>query len=131
MTTRLLALAMLCLLLAGGLLTATAVAQQDPFGPIPQAPPEAPPAPVVQEEEDEGLNRTQELLIGAAGIVLLFGIGWAIVRDARENAPVDADRPLDERERPKGSRKPPQKRVQQGRQKAKQARKARKRNRPR
>ena len=101
---------------------------QDPFGPIPQAPPdqpEPPPAPA----EDEGLNRTQELLIGAAGLVLLFGIGYAIVRDARSAAPVDRDHPVDESDRPKGSRTPPKRRVQQGRAKAKAARQARKRNR--
>ena len=130
MPTRLLALTMLCLLLTGGLMTATAVAQQDPFGPIPQAPPEAPPPVTVQQEEqDDGLNRTQELLIGAAGIVLLFGIGWAIVRDARSAAPVDADHPITEREQVKGSRKPPARRVKQGRAKAKAARQARKKNR--
>jgi hypothetical protein len=130
MPTRLLALTLLCLLLTGGLATGTALAQSDPFGPIPQAPPEEPePQPISQEDDDGGLNRTQELLIGAAGIVLLFGIGWAIVRDARSNAPVDADHPLDEQDRPKGSRKPPQQRVKQNRSKAKAARQARKRNR--
>ena len=130
MPTRLLALTLLCLLLSGGLATGTALAQSDPFGPIPQAPPEQPePAPAPTEDESEGLNRTQELLIGAAGIVLLFGIGWAIVRDARSNAPVDADHPMDDPDRPKGSRKPPSQRVKQNRAKAKAARQARKRNR--
>ena len=105
-------------------------AAQDPFGPVAPAPqPEPAPAPPPPPEEDEGLNRTQELLIGGAGLVLLFGIGWAIVRDARAAAPVDAEHPMNERERSKGSRKPPQRRVKQGRARAKAARQARKKNR--
>ena len=103
-------------------------AAQNPFGPIPPTPQEEPPPPP-PPDDDEGLNRTQELLIGAAGLVLLLGIGWAIVRDARTAAPVDRDHPMDDPDRPKGSRKPPQRRVQQGRAKAKAARQARKRNR--
>jgi hypothetical protein len=102
---------------------------QDPFGPIPQTPPEEPPAAPAPQEEDQGLNRTQELMIGGAGLVLLFGIGWAIVRDARTSAPVDRDHPLEEGERRKGSRTPAARRVQQGRAKAKAARKARRKNR--
>ena len=96
--------------------------------PMP-APQEEPPPPPPPEQEDEGLNRTQELLIGGAGLVLLFGIGWAIVRDARSAAPVDNEHPLEDPDRPKGSRTPPQKRVKQGRAKAKAARQARKKNR--
>lgn len=106
----------------------TARAQQDPFGPIPQAPVEEP-EPVAVPEEDEGLNGSQELLIGAAGLVLLLGIGWAIVRDARSAAPVDRDHPLEDPDRQKGSRAPRQQRVKQNRSKAKAARQARKRNR--
>ena len=128
MPARRLALALLTTLLVAWSAAATAVAQQDPFGPIPQPVPEQeePPPP---PGEDEGLNRTQELLIGGAGLVLLAGIGWAIVRDARAAAPVDRDHPMQEIDRPKGSRKPPDRRVKQSRQKAKAARQARKRNR--
>ena len=106
-----------------------AIAQQDPFGPVPQAPPQQQPAPAPSPQEDGGLSRRQELLIGGAGIVLLFGIGWAIVRDARSAAPVDSDHPLDDIDRPKGSRTPPKQRVDRSRAKAKAARRARKRNR--
>ena len=102
---------------------------EDPFGPVPQAPPQQPPPAPAPAEQDEGLNRTQELLIGAAGLVLLFGIGWAIVRDARQAAPVDDEHPIDEGDRPKGTRAPPERRVRQNRAKAKAARQARKRNR--
>lgn len=126
--TRIVALSLLCLTLCGALAAAPALAQ-DPFGPIPQAPPEQPaPAPVAQDDDD-GLNGTQELLIGLAGLVLLVGIGWAIVRDARSAAPVDADHPVDEADRPRGSVRPPQQRVKANRAKAKAAKRARKRNR--
>jgi hypothetical protein len=125
---RLLCLLVLCAALSGAA-GAPLAAAQDPFGPVPPAPPQEPPPAPPPTEEDEGLNRTQELLIGGAGLVLLFGIGWAIVRDARSAAPVDRDRPLEDRDRPKGSRKPPARRVRQGRAKAKAARQARKKNR--
>lgn len=118
-----------CLFALCAALAAPVASAQDPFGPVPQAPqPEPTPAPP-PEDEDEGLNRTQELLIGGAGLVLLFGIGWAIVRDARSAAPVDSEHPLADGDRPKGSRKPPARRVKQGRAKAKAARQARKKNR--
>ena len=120
---------LLCLVVLCAALLAPVASAQDPFGPVPPAPqPEPAPAPP-PDEEDEGLNRTQELLIGGAGLVLLFGIGWAIVRDARSAAPVDRDHPMEDADRPKGSRKPPARRVQQGRAKAKAARRARKKNR--
>jgi hypothetical protein len=126
-------LRLLCLLVATAALAGSAgvsvAAAQDPFGPVPPAPQEEPPPPPPPEEEDDGLNRTQELLIGGAGLVLLFGIGWAIVRDARSAAPVDAEHPMEDPDRPKGSRKPPKQRVKQGRAKAKAARQARKKNR--
>ena len=125
---RLISVLVTCAALAGAVGVPVAVAQQDPFGPVPQAPPEPPPPPP-PPEEDEGLNRTQELLIGGAGLVLLFGIGWAIVRDARSAAPVDAEHPMADSDRPKGSRTPPARRVKQGRAKAKAARRARKKNR--
>ena len=124
------------LLVVLGLLAppAGALAQGDPFGPIPQAPPEqAPPPEDARPDDDEGtLNRTQEILIAVAGIILVTGIAWAIVRDARQSAPTDgkAHVPLDaEGQRVKGSRTPPKQRVQHNRAKARQARQARKRNR--
>jgi hypothetical protein len=129
MLVRVLTLLALLTALAAAAGVSVASAQQDPFGPVPQAPPQQPPPPAPESDEDEGLNRRQELLIGGAGLVLLFGIGWAIVRDARTAAPVDRDHPVDEGDRPKGSRTPPARRVKQGRAKAKAARRARKKNR--
>ena len=123
-------------LIAALLLTAAlagpspALAQDSPFAPIPPAPQEQPPAPTADSDEDDGLSEVQQLLIGLAGIVLLFGIGWAIVRDARTRAPVeDRSRTADGAERTKATRPPPVRRAQQSRAKARAARRARKRNR--
>jgi hypothetical protein len=111
---------------------AAAVAQDNPFGPIPQAPPEQPPpAPESGDPNQDGLSDWQQLLIGVAAVALLGGIAWAIVRDARAAAPADDRRTSldDPADRPKGSRTPPKRRVKQNRAKAKVARQARKRNR--
>jgi hypothetical protein len=125
---------LLAVLLAAALLpSAAALAQQDPFAPIPQPAPEQPPAPTptTNQDDDDGLSSTQQLLIGVAGIVLVTGIGWAIVRDARRAAPADErrDDPLHPGTRTKGSRTPPSARVKTQRARAKAARRARKRNR--
>ncbi|HEX8207894.1 MAG TPA: hypothetical protein VF587_17650 [Solirubrobacteraceae bacterium] len=105
------------------------------FDPIPPAPPEQPaPAEAPEEEDDDGLNSTQQLLIALSGFVLLFGIGWAIVRDARGAAPVESRRgPASDGEgpRPKGSRTPAGVRHRTNRAKAKAARQARKKSRKR
>jgi hypothetical protein len=76
------------------------------------------------DPNEDGLKDWQQLLIGAAGIVLLGGIAWAILRDAKQAAPADdrrrsLDDPVD---KPKGSRTPPTRRVKQNRAKAKTAR---------
>jgi hypothetical protein len=125
-------LCVLVLLAAAG--APSAVAQQNPFGPIPQAPPEqtAPPTNTTSSSTDGngGLSRRQEILLACAGFVLLFGIGYAIVRDARRSAPVLAHRSEEEGgTRSKGSRTPKQQRVTQGRTRAKAARRSRKKNR--
>jgi hypothetical protein len=125
-------LAVLLLVWAQLALPAAALAQGSPFAPIPQAPPQqtAPPEDVEDDDGDEGLSETQQLLIAVAGIALLGGIAWAIVRDARRAAPVEARSPAtDSGERTKGSRTPPKRRVEQNRARAKTARQARKRNR--
>jgi hypothetical protein len=110
-----------------------ALAQDSPFSPVPPAQTQQT-VPVQTQSsstsDDEGLSRTQEILIGIAGFVLLFGIGYAIVRDARQAAPAGAHDPLETGERVKGTRPPKQKRVAQGRAKAKAAKRARRHNRP-
>ena len=114
----------LCALLAA---PAGAQVTTTPLGPVPQEP-----APIVDpnEEDDDGLSSNQLLLLGAAALALLGGIGWAIARDARAAAPVDKGHAhADSMDRPKGTRPPPKQRVRTGRAKAKAARQARKRNR--
>ena len=127
---RMVLLMTLCLALAPA---ASALAQSSPFAPIPEAPPQqAPPAPAEDDDGQDGLSDTQQLLIALAGIVLLGGIAAAIIRDARRSAPgpVAGGTALDGDGRPvKGSRTPPRRRVKQNRAKAKTARQARKRNR--
>jgi hypothetical protein len=74
-------------------LPAAAVAQQSPFQPLP------PPAsttdtptvtvqPPTNSGSDSGLKTWQEFLIFGAGLILIIGIGWAIVSDSRNRAPV-------------------------------------------
>jgi hypothetical protein len=67
-----------------------APAQQSPFAPLPQAAQPTTPTVVVQPSSNGngGLKGWQQALIVAAGMVLLVGIGWAIVSDARSKAPV-------------------------------------------
>jgi hypothetical protein len=126
--------AFLCLLAL--LAPAGALAQDNPFGPIPQAPPQQTAPPEDEEDtgdlfdEDEGISDRQQLLIIIAGGIMVLGIAWFIVRDARRNAPVVEHRgPEEGGTVSKGTRTPKKQRVSQGRQKAKQARRARKRNR--
>ena len=122
---------MLCLL---ALAAPAAALAQSPFDPIPPAPQ---PQPTVAEpqdnrsSQDDGLSSTQQLLIGLSGLILLFGIGWAIMRDAHAAAPVHHDEPGEDVHRPKGSRTPARVRHQQSRAKSKAARQARKKARKR
>jgi hypothetical protein len=71
-------------------LPAGAPAQQSPFAPLPQAAQPETPTVVVQPSTNGngGLAGWQQGLIVAAGMILLVGIGWAIVSDARHKAPV-------------------------------------------
>lgn len=113
---------------------APASAQRDPFSsPQPLVTPERPNverAPI--EEEDEGLETWQELIIFFGGFGVLVGIAAAIIIDARRRRPA-ADEEL-KAQRTAGSeghdaehrRAENRKR----RAKAKQARESRKRNRP-
>lgn len=73
-------------------LAPAALAQSSPFAPLPPA--QSDPATTVQAVSSSshdgggGLKTWQEILIFAAGVVLIGGIGYAIVSDARERAPV-------------------------------------------
>jgi hypothetical protein len=66
-------------------------AQANPFTPLPEGqttPTEVVVAPPAAGSDNGGLEDWQEVLIFAAGLVLLLGIGWAIASDARRRAPV-------------------------------------------
>ena len=79
----LLALGALVLALA---LAAPAGAQQTPTLGAPETPDRRPPPPpeTPARRGDGGLKTWQEVLIFGAGVILLGGIGFAIVGDARE-----------------------------------------------
>jgi hypothetical protein len=61
-----------------------AAAQQTPTLGAPETTTEAPPPPETTDSGNGGLETWQQVLIFAAGIILLGGIGFAIVGDARE-----------------------------------------------
>jgi hypothetical protein len=110
---------------------AAAVAQQSPFAPLPPAQTSAPePAttPSSTSSDGGGLKGWQEILIFVAGGVLLLGIAWAIVSDARQAAPTgDATEGVTES---KALREAEHKRrKQKARQAGKRARAARRKNR--
>ena len=132
MLARLLVLLLLTAPLLGTVGVAPSAAQQNPFGPIAPAP-EPEPAPTAFDPEDDsgGLSEGQTLLIAGAAFLLLVGIAWAILRDARSAAPVEDRRQLSSSETdspPRGTRPPKKQQVKTNRQKAKTARQARKRN---
>jgi hypothetical protein len=105
---------------------ATAQDGLSPLAPVQTQPQPAPSTPT----GDDGLSSTQQLLIACAGLVLLFGIGWAIVRDAHRRAPVDDRRTTADGSAPlKGTKATPSHRTSKSHKKAKAARRARKRNR--
>jgi len=64
---------------------APAVAQQAPTLGAPEPSETAP--RVTTSGTDDGLEAWQEVLIFGAGVVLLLGIAWAIIGDARQRAP--------------------------------------------
>jgi hypothetical protein len=103
---------------------------QSPFSPLPQ--PVEPTTTTTNNTtttsgDSGGLASWQEILIFLGGVVLIIGIGYAIVTDARRNAPVKEGEEGHIGERlkhlPKSRTKPVR------RAKARQARAARKRNR--
>jgi hypothetical protein len=74
-------------------LPALAHGQASPFAPIPQAAPQQQQTPTVTSStavnEDDGMAPWQQILIFAGGGILLLGIAWAIITDARGRAPVE------------------------------------------
>lgn len=83
-----------CLLIAFSAPIAGIASAQDasPFAPLPQAtttPQEQTTTTATTSGEDNGgLKAWQQVLIFIGGGVLIAGIGWAILSDARSHAPV-------------------------------------------
>jgi hypothetical protein len=85
---------LICLVAALALPVGMAHAQDSsPFAPLPQAAPQESTPTVTSSttttDDDGGLKGWQEILIFAGGGILLLGIAWAIVTDARSHAPVE------------------------------------------
>ena len=107
----------------------SASAQSSPFAPLPQAPPDTSTIQVqttsnTSQDDNGGLGTMGDVAIYGAGALLLFGMGWLIVRDARRRAPIEERAP-----QPTGTHSP--QRHARARAKAKAARAQRKRNRAR
>jgi hypothetical protein len=70
---------------------AAAVAQ-NPFGPLPQSQQQQAPTTTTGSSSSSdgggGLKTWQEILLFLGGVILIAGIGYGIVIDARRNAPV-------------------------------------------
>jgi hypothetical protein len=73
-------------------LPVVAQAQNSPFAPLPPAvtnPQQAAPTATTSTTTDDGgLASWQQILIVVGGGILLLGIAWAILSDARKAAPV-------------------------------------------
>ncbi|MFL5845237.1 MAG: hypothetical protein ACJ762_11125 [Solirubrobacteraceae bacterium] len=122
---------LVALALLGG--PAAALGQDNPLGPLPTPAPTTPDTVVVNAPaaDDGGLEGWQKALIFGSGFVLLGGIAWAIVSDARHRAPVkDGELAHPGLDGPIKSNRS-QKQRERDRAKAKVAKAQRKRNRPR
>jgi hypothetical protein len=87
---------LMCLVAALAMPVAVAHAQSSPFAPLPPASTAPDPTPTVPDSstsstDDGGLAAWQQVLIFAGGGILLLGIAWAIVSDARSAAPTGDD----------------------------------------
>ena len=72
-------------------LAAPAAAQQNPFGPLPDAP-TAEPTPVATASTNSDNNNTGRFTLFVIGGALVIGfavMGWFIMRDARRSIPDD------------------------------------------
>ena len=130
-------LAVLVLLLALAAPTAAVAQSDNPFTPLPQAQQDdgtqtqtIPETADNSTADDGGLSRAQEILIFLAGVLLIAGIAWVILRDARRRAPVsDAELRHRGEDTQRGTRPDAARRKAQNRSRAKAQRRARRRNR--
>jgi hypothetical protein len=110
-----------------------AQAQDSPFAPLPPAQTAAPEPTATSSPssttDDGGLKGWQTTLIVLAGGILLLGIAWAIVTDARSVAPA-GDEPESKAEAKARQEADLKRRKARNRAAAKRSRAARKRNRP-
>jgi hypothetical protein len=109
-------------------------AQDSPFAPLPPAQTTPDPVPTAtsssSSSDDGGLAGWQTTLIVVAGGILLLGIAWAIVADARSVAPT-GDEPETKAESKARQEADLKRRKARNRAAAKRSRDARKKNRPR
>lgn len=113
-------------------LAAPAAAQQNPFGPLPDAP-TAEPTPVATASTNSDNNNTGRLTLFVIGGALVIGfavMGWFIMRDARRSIPDDELAAMG-RLREQGPHAHKQHAKAKARHKGRQQRQARKANRPR
>ncbi len=124
-------IALITTLLALALAT-PAAAQQDPFGPLPQAAPTETPTPTPVSSSSDGNNTGRNTLFGiGAALVIGFGLmGWFIMRDARKAIP-EEDLAAMSRLREQGPHAHKQHAKRKARSKGRAQRHARKANRPR
>ncbi len=123
-------LARIALVLTTAALAAPAAATaQTPFAPLPQPAPDTSTVQVPTQSNtttnpsnDSGLGTLSEFALYGAGALLLFGIGWLVVRDARSRAPIE-----ERASQPTGTHSP--QRHARARAKAKAAKAQRRRNR--
>lgn len=80
---------LLALLAAVALPSAAGAQQGDAFSELTQNQQQQQAPSTSSNTNDGGLQTWQEVLIFLAGGILLGGIGWAIVKDARSAAPVE------------------------------------------
>jgi hypothetical protein len=121
---------LICLLVLAAPVAASA--QDSPFTPLPPAQTQAPAPPPVTTaatNDDGGLKTWQTTLIVLAGGILLLGIAWAIVTDARKVAPAgdETETVAESRSRQEADLK---RRKARNRAAAKRSRASRKKNRP-
>jgi uncharacterized protein HemX len=114
-------------------LAAPAAAQQNPFGPLPDAP-TAEPTPVAtastNSDDNNNTGRLTLFVIGGALVIGFAVMGWFIMRDARRSIPDDELAAMG-RLREQGPHAHKQHAKAKARQKGRQQRQARKANRPR
>jgi hypothetical protein len=123
---------LLICLLAALAVPVAAHAQSSPFAPLPPAQTTPQATPTVTSStagtDNGGLDAWQQVLIFAGGGILLLGIAWAIVSDARSAAPVAESTEETEAARAR-KEEDIKRRKARNRAAAKRSRQARKRNR--